>query len=214
MADNGIVRQRRPAQKVRTTIPDVSAPPLPDLVERDFSRRASPASAPAGTSPTSQPAKAGCTWPTCSTSARGASSATPWTSACRTELVAAALDDGGRRSGAATSPAWSSTTTAGLNICRRDFRALCDQARHRPVGRTHRVVPRQRRGRVVLGELKRELVTAAASPRGPRPVGRSSPGSTTTTPCGCTPRSATSRRSSGSYATSAVDFKPHNHVSG
>ena len=38
MADYGIYAQDGRRKKVRTTIPDVSAPPLPDLVERDFSR--------------------------------------------------------------------------------------------------------------------------------------------------------------------------------
>lgn len=37
MAENGIVAADGRRKKVRTTIPDVSAPPLPDLVRRDFS---------------------------------------------------------------------------------------------------------------------------------------------------------------------------------
>jgi transposase InsO family protein len=37
MAQNGIVAKDGRRKKVRTTIPDVSAPPLPDLVGRDFS---------------------------------------------------------------------------------------------------------------------------------------------------------------------------------
>ena len=37
MATNGIYAQDGRRKKVRTTIPDVSAPPLPDLVTRDFS---------------------------------------------------------------------------------------------------------------------------------------------------------------------------------
>lgn len=37
MATNGIYAQDGRRKKVRTTIPDVSAPPLPDLVKRDFS---------------------------------------------------------------------------------------------------------------------------------------------------------------------------------
>ncbi|MHB1536742.1 MAG: IS3 family transposase [Acidimicrobiales bacterium] len=37
MAENGIVAQDGRRRKLRTTIPDVSAPPLPDLVRRDFS---------------------------------------------------------------------------------------------------------------------------------------------------------------------------------
>ena len=36
MADNGIYARDGRRKKVRTTIPDVSAPPLPDLVTRDF----------------------------------------------------------------------------------------------------------------------------------------------------------------------------------
>ena len=50
--------------------------------------------------------------------------------------------------------------------------------------------------------------------RGLTPAGQSQPGSTTTTPSGCTPRSATCLRSSGNYASPVVNFKPHNHVSG
>jgi putative transposase len=37
MADNGLYAKDGRRRKVRTTIPDVSAPPLPDLVRRDFS---------------------------------------------------------------------------------------------------------------------------------------------------------------------------------
>ena len=37
MAPHGIVAADGRRKKVRTTIPDVSAPPLPDLVKRDFS---------------------------------------------------------------------------------------------------------------------------------------------------------------------------------
>ena len=37
MAENGIVAKDGRRRKVRTTIPDVTAPPLPDLVRRDFS---------------------------------------------------------------------------------------------------------------------------------------------------------------------------------
>jgi transposase InsO family protein len=37
MADNDLHARDGRRQKVRTTIPDVSAPPLPDLVKRDFS---------------------------------------------------------------------------------------------------------------------------------------------------------------------------------
>jgi putative transposase len=37
MAENGIVATDGRRRKVRTTIPDVTAPPLPDLVRRDFS---------------------------------------------------------------------------------------------------------------------------------------------------------------------------------
>ena len=37
MAANGIVASDGRRKKLRTTIPDVSAPPLPDLVRRDFS---------------------------------------------------------------------------------------------------------------------------------------------------------------------------------
>jgi putative transposase len=37
MAENGIVAQDGRRRKLRTTIPDVTAPPLPDLVHRDFS---------------------------------------------------------------------------------------------------------------------------------------------------------------------------------
>ena len=37
MAENGLVAVDGRRKKVRTTIPDVSAPPLPDLVRRDFS---------------------------------------------------------------------------------------------------------------------------------------------------------------------------------
>ena len=36
MADNGIYAKDGRRKKVRTTIPDVTAPPLPDLVQRDF----------------------------------------------------------------------------------------------------------------------------------------------------------------------------------
>jgi transposase InsO family protein len=36
MAENGIVAKDGRRKKVRTTIPDVTAPPLPDLVRRDF----------------------------------------------------------------------------------------------------------------------------------------------------------------------------------
>ncbi|HTV11612.1 MAG TPA: IS3 family transposase [Acidimicrobiales bacterium] len=36
MADNGIYARDGRRRKLRTTIPDVSAPPLPDLVGRDF----------------------------------------------------------------------------------------------------------------------------------------------------------------------------------
>jgi transposase InsO family protein len=37
MAENGIVASDGRRRRVRTTIPDVTAPPLPDLVRRDFS---------------------------------------------------------------------------------------------------------------------------------------------------------------------------------
>jgi transposase InsO family protein len=37
MADNGLYARDGRRRKVRTTIPDVSAPPLPDLLQRDFS---------------------------------------------------------------------------------------------------------------------------------------------------------------------------------
>jgi len=37
MAENGIVAQDGQPRRVRTTIPDVSAPPPPDLIGRDFS---------------------------------------------------------------------------------------------------------------------------------------------------------------------------------
>ncbi len=36
MAENGLFAREGRRRKVRTTMPDVSAPPLPDLVERDF----------------------------------------------------------------------------------------------------------------------------------------------------------------------------------
>ena len=36
MAEHGIYGQDGRRKKVRTTIPDVTAPPLPDLVKRDF----------------------------------------------------------------------------------------------------------------------------------------------------------------------------------
>lgn len=36
MADNGIYAKDGRRPKVKTTIPDVTAPPLPDLVQRDF----------------------------------------------------------------------------------------------------------------------------------------------------------------------------------
>jgi len=54
MAENGIYATDGRRRKVRTTIPDVSAPPLPDLVKRDFTV-GEPASGPAATSPTSEP---------------------------------------------------------------------------------------------------------------------------------------------------------------
>lgn len=37
MAENGIYARDGRRRKVHITIPDVSAPPLPDLIERDFS---------------------------------------------------------------------------------------------------------------------------------------------------------------------------------
>ena len=37
MADNGLYAKDGRRRKVRTTIPDVSAPPLPDRLQRDFS---------------------------------------------------------------------------------------------------------------------------------------------------------------------------------
>jgi hypothetical protein len=67
----------------RTTIPDKSAAPRPDLIGRDFTARARPSTpGGAGTLPTSPLARGGCIWPPSSTSPPAGSSATPWPITC------------------------------------------------------------------------------------------------------------------------------------
>jgi hypothetical protein len=68
MAQNGLCAKDGRRRKLRTTIPDISAPPLSDLMARDFSV-GEPGERACGDIPTSPPTRAGCTWPMCSTSA-------------------------------------------------------------------------------------------------------------------------------------------------
>ena len=78
------------------------------------------------------------------------------------------------------------------------------------LGRTHRSVLGQRGGRVVLGVASSANASrAACSPPAPRPVERSSVGSTGTTRPGCTAPSTASHPSSGNSST----VKRHNHPS-
>ncbi len=212
MADNGLYAKDGRRRKVRTTIPDVSAPPLPDLVRRDFS--------------VGEPGERTCgdityigtdegwlyladvldlgsrTW-----------SATPWASGCPTSSWPAPSRWRWPRE-AATSPAWSSTTTAGPSTW--DVTSAPCADKHKITQSVGRIGSSQDNAAAesFWASLKRELISRYRFAAVPTLVGQSSPGSTTTTPCGCTARSATFRQSSGNYATHAATYWPHNHVSG
>ena len=210
MAVHGIYATDGRRRKVRTTTPDISAPPLPDLVKRDFS--------------VGEPGQRTCGDITYIPTDEG------WLHLADvldlgsrrivgfamgermpTELVASAMtmaiaarggevegmvfhhDRGGSRgsSGASVRSTGSPSRWAGSDR------------------------PRTTRSPSPSGPRSSESSSpVSGSARGPMPVGRSSPGSAATTPCGCTRPSATSRRSSGKYASSTVSSWPHSNVSG
>jgi len=210
--ENGIYAKDGRRKKVRTTIPDVTAPPLPDLVQRDFAP--------------GEPAKRTCGDITYIPTGEGwlymadvldiGSRRIIGYALCdhmRSELVEQALDVA-VATGAGTSPAWCSTTTAERSTWA-ETSGPCASSTRSPspsaASARARTTPWPRAsGRASSGSSS----PATASPHEPRPDGRSSPGSTATTPCDCTRRSATSRRSSGNYATHTATCWPHNCVSG
>ncbi len=182
MAENGIYARDGRRRKVRTTTPDVSAPPLPDLVKRDFA--------------VGEPGERTCGDITYIPTDEG------WL--CLTRYV---LDLGSRRVvGYAMGERMPWELVGGaleMAICARggdvagmvfhhdrgaqymgkDFRALCDK--HHVVQSLGRIGSSQDTPwRRASGRRSSESSSAAtASPPGPRLAGRSSPGSTTTTPC-------------------------------
>ncbi len=80
--EHGLYAKDARRKKCRTTIPDVSAPPLPDDINRDF-RVGRRGCAPAGTSPTSPQAKGGSISPAYWTSVHDAALVITWWSGCR-----------------------------------------------------------------------------------------------------------------------------------
>ena len=105
MADHGIYARDGRRRKVRTTIPDVSAPPLPDLVKRDFASGEPGQRDLRGHHLHPAPTKAGSTWPTCSISAAGGIVGFAMDEHMPTELVAERPRHGHRQPGVATSTA-------------------------------------------------------------------------------------------------------------
>ena len=99
MTDYDIYAKDGRRKKVRTTIPDVSAPPLPDLVQRGLLRRRNRRSAPVGTSPTWRPGRVGSTWPTSSTSASRRIIGSRYGDHMRSELVDGRHRHGSRHTG-------------------------------------------------------------------------------------------------------------------
>ncbi len=213
MAENGIYARDGRRRKVRTTIPDVSAPPLPDLVGRRFAP--------------GEPGERTCGDITYIPTDEG------WLYLADvldigsrrivgyamdehmpTELVAKALQmavdlRGGDVEGMVfhhdRGPPSTCRGTSGP--CAPDTRSPS------PSGGSDRA--RTTRWQSRSGQRSSaSWCTAVGSPRGLRRVGRSSPGSTTTTRCAGTPPSATFPPLSGSYASPAVVFKLHNNVSG
>ena len=216
MAEQRHLRQRRPTPQGPHDHPRRERPAAAGPRRSATSASASPASAPAGTSPTSRPARAGSTWPTSSISASRRIVGYAMADHMRTELVDAALSRWPSPPEVETSPAWSSTTTAGLSTWAGTSGPCAPSTSiAQSVGRIGSCQDNAV-AESFWATLKRELVhrfrfaTRAEARRAiiawinhynARPPD--------------TPRSATCRRSSGSYSyRPTVIFKPHNHVSG
>ena len=211
MARNGIYAKDGRRKKLRTTIPDVSAPPLPDLVTRDFSV-GEPGERTCGDI-TYVPTDEGWLY-LADVLDLGSRRIVGFAMAehRRTELITSAMDmaiaarggdvdgmifhhDRGARSISRGSSGASASVTASPSRQEEPVRVTTTPWRNRSGHRSNE-----------------SWYRVTASPPGPTPGGPSSPGSTTTTPCGCTARSAMSRPSSGSYASPTATCWPHNHV--
>jgi len=152
MSEYGLHAQDGRRRKVRTTIPDVSAPPPPDLVKRDFS--------------VGEPGERTCGDITYIPTGEG------WLYLAdvldlgsrrvvgyameghmRSEFVEACSGDGrgdpGWRRGGHGVPPRPRVVVHGAGL-----QGAVRQAQDRPVGRPHRVVPGQRRSGVVLGDTQ------------------------------------------------------------
>ena len=199
----GRCRRRR----CQTTFPGPDGYHIPDLVGRCFepARRTRRG---VRTSPTSRPGKAGCTWRRCSISARAGCSGYSMADHMRTELVLDALGmavaaRGGQVAGVighadrgrSTPPTTTSSSASSISCAPRLVAPGCAGITRWP----------SRSG----SHSSVSACRAACSPPAPRPAGRSSAGSTGTTPPGCTPASTASRPPSGNSNT----VKRHNHPS-
>ena len=201
MAPNGLYAKDGRRKKCRTTIPDVSAPPLPDLVKRDFSVGA-PGERTCGDI-TYVPTDEGWLY-LADVVDLGSRRIVGFAMAdhMRTELVAGAMDMAiAARGGDVAGMIFHHDRGAQYMSASSAPSASITASTSRPDAPARAWTTRWPRA---SGPPSSESSSAAAaSPRGPRLAGPSSPGSTTTTRCACTARSATSRRSSGNCAITA-----------
>ena len=193
----GLVDQREagaaadaPARHGRT----VPSPQVPHHVPRPRRLRRSPISSAgastrarptwrgARTSPTSRPAKAGCTWRRCSISGRAGCSATRWPSTCAPSSSLDALGMAVAARGGDVAGVIAPRRSRVAVHVERLPRLLPDPSAA-TLGRRTGDVLGQRGRRVVLGIAQARMhPRTGCSPPAPRPAGRSSGGSTGTTP--------------------------------
>ena len=212
MATNGIYAKDGRRKKVRMTIPDVSAPPLADLVTRDFSV-GKPGERTCGDI-TYIPTDEGWLY-LADVLDLGSRRIVGFAMADHmpTELIASAMAmASGARGGDVDGMIFHhdggvSTSRGSSGVC---ASATASPSRQEEPVRVTTTPWRSHSGH----RSSESWYRVTASPPGPTAGGPSSPGSTTTTPCGCTARSAMSRPSSGSYASPTATCWPHNHVSG
>jgi transposase InsO family protein len=219
VAEHGIVAAGGQRRRVRTTTPGVAAPPLPDLVRRDFS--------------VGEPGLRACGDITYIPTAEGWLSLASvlglgsrrlvgWamgermpSELCRDPINMAVATRGGEVRGMIFphdrgSQYLSSDSSTSL---RTSGRTAPRSASSHPSAGSARATTTARRN--PSGRSSRGSSSAvSASKPGPKPGTPSPPRSRTTTPPGCTARSGISRPSSGSCAIVSTPSKTHHHVSG
>ena len=212
VATYGLFAKDARRRKLRTTIPDVSAPPLPDLIQRDFR--------------VGEPGRRTCGDITYIATDEG------WLYLADVEdlgsrrIIGYSMDDNMRSELVEAAMTMAVTTRGGTvkgmifhhdrggQYMSKDFRTLCE--RHgvlQSVGRTGSCHDNAV-AESFWATLKREFVERFDSSHEPKPSAPSLFGSTTTTVFDCTRRSTTCRRSSGSYNSLAVRVRQHKYVSG